>query len=195
MTGSILHSAKIWDAETGKFLFEMDETKGGFHYTQYGPEEIKFPFMPTDNSESERVLDVSSDKFLTIGSDYNTVSIRDLNTAKVSVVLQGHTSGTGSLQFSPDGTKIISSGYSDYEKPATNWVWDVVSGKLLLPVKNDTVQYNVQLYSPDSKKLVTTGVVHSGEKSRADDVKIWDATSGKLISKLKGAESTWPLAR
>jgi WD40 repeat protein len=98
------------------------------------------------------------------------VSIFDSGTGKFLYKLEGHTRAVTSVDFSPDGKRLVS---SSWDKTAI--VWDLQTGKPLLTLKGHERTLSSADYSADGKKIATGG--YDGK------IKIWDAeTSEELQS-------------
>lgn len=78
------------------------------------------------------------------------------------------------MAYSPDGKRIITGDRADA------MIWDADSGKKVFSVQheNEADWIVAVAYSPDGKKIATAGL--SGM------IKIWDASTGKELFKLKG---------
>ncbi|KAF8752175.1 WD40 repeat-like protein [Rhizoctonia solani] len=86
--------------------------------------------------------------------------------------LKGHISTVSSVDFSPDGTRIVS-GSDDL----SIWVWDVESGQLVLgPLQGHSSWINSVQYSPDETCIASC--------SYDGPIRIYDATTGetRLVS-------------
>jgi WD40 repeat protein len=81
-----------------------------------------------------------------------------------------------SVCWSQDAERVVS-GYFD----ETARVWDVESGKTLLEIKTGLSWVQSAIYSPDAA-IIATG----GDSEEQEFIKIWDANTGKPITKLKG---------
>ena len=92
-------------------------------------------------------------------------------------IVRGHADIVRSLSFSPDGSRLVSSG-----QDRLVMVWDTVDGKPLLPIGGsgaNTVLFAA--YSPDGS------VIAVGESSGApENISIYDAETGLLRMVLKG---------
>ncbi|KAG8703636.1 hypothetical protein FRC11_010568, partial [Ceratobasidium sp. 423] len=87
---------------------------------------------------------------------------------RCSAPLKGHTNNVTSVQFSPDGTRIVSSSYDK-----TIRIWDSKTGIALLdPLEGHTQKVTSVRFSPDGNYLV------SGSADAT--VCVWNALSGKL---------------
>lgn len=84
----------------------------------------------------------------------------------------GHTGPVNSVEFSPDGKKIVTA-----SKDNTIKLWDAISGILLVDIKGHSDEVNFAKFTMDGKKII------SGSKDGY--AKIWDASTGELI------ESYW----
>ncbi|OAX32733.1 WD40 repeat-like protein, partial [Rhizopogon vinicolor AM-OR11-026] len=90
----------------------------------------------------------------------------------------GHTGTVRSLCWSAGGERVVSGSVD-----GTAAVWNVESGKTVLgPIKAHEHVFAVA-YSPDTKNIATAG-------ANENAVKIWDATTGELLSTLKHKDPT-----
>lgn len=109
------------------------------------------------------------------------------------VVLTGHRAGVNSVQFSPDGKRIVTASSDD-----TARVWEAGTGQLLLELKGKSAGVVNATFSPDGKRLV--GVSNSGTlgarfnldgkrivtASSDGTARVWDAGTGQLVAELQG---------
>jgi WD40 repeat protein len=86
------------------------------------------------------------------------------------LTLQGHTNTIMSVQFSPDGKKILT-GSRDH----TVRIWDGESGRELGKLEGHTQGVNCAHFSPDGKKIVTCAFDST--------VRIWDVESRRELKK------------
>jgi WD40 repeat protein len=92
------------------------------------------------------------------------------------MTLRAHNSVVYSLALSPDGKRIVSSGWDPTIK-----VWDVGSGAEVLALPGDGPVMDVAI-SPDGKRII------SG--SLAGTVKVWDSATGtELVTLVVGLET------
>jgi WD40 repeat protein len=102
--------------------------------------------------------------------------------SRLQRVLSGHTDAINSVDFSTDGTRIVS-GSAD----RTARVWNAASGELLHELKHDGSVSRVT-FSPDGLRILTA--------SGGGTVHVWDAASGKQLRELKvAAVGASPLRR
>ena len=75
-----------------------------------GPSSWTQQLLPTESAVRSVSVDPTRQR-VAIGTDDNSVIIRDLKAAKEESILQGHTSRVLSVTFSPDGKQFASAGY------------------------------------------------------------------------------------
>ncbi|CAE6443875.1 unnamed protein product, partial [Rhizoctonia solani] len=106
----------------------------------------------------------------------NTVVVIDAsNGRRLFDPLQGHSREVRSVEFSPDGSRIVSASYDK-----TIRVWDAKNGELLLgPLKGHNWHVTSAGFSPDGSRIV------SGSDDKT--VCVWNAQNGEMVlGPLKG---------
>ena len=162
VTANAKLQARVWDAQTGKFLFKLA-----------GEESHKGRVFGAVFCRDENVK-----RIVTAGED-QTARVWDAETGKFLVKLagdKGHTGAVRSAEFSHSGKLIVTA--SD---DGTARVWNAETGEFLREMGNKD-QHKGKLYKacfcPQDKLIATAG---------ADlIVRIWDAETGILKSELKG---------
>ena len=101
-------------------------------------------------------------------------ALRKANTHQ-GAILARHTYAVNSVDFSPDGRKIVSA--SD---DCTIKIWDAESGVLLQTLEENTSEVRSATFSPDGKKIVS--VLYKWWET----IKIWDAENSALLQTLEG---------
>ena len=148
VTGSADHTAKVWNAATGKVL----RTLGGPN---------------SHNGHKSPILSVvfSSDgQQILTGSWDGTAKVWDAVTGGEVRTLPGNAGRIFSMAFSPDGKRIVTGGPDQTAK-----VWDIATGGFL-PLTGHTGAVWSVAFSPDGGRIVTG----SWDKT----AKVWDAATG-----------------
>jgi WD40 repeat protein len=165
-TGSIDKTVKLWRRSDGKEIRTFQGNISGIDRVEI-------------DRQSKQVLAVSHK---------GTVTVWDLNTAKIILQQKPEQDIFTCASFHPDGTRIITGSYKSYIS-----VWDIATGKEISDIKAtprdlysdkgfDYPEAKSVSYSPDGKFIVA-GV--------ADYTAIlWDAETGKEIRKFKKSNST-----
>ena len=178
VTASYDKTARIWDTETGKELHKLEGHTGFVMSAAFSPDGKKVITSGSGNGVmtigggllfSERTLVAEDDK---------TYRIWDVETGKELKKSKEHLNGIDSAAFSPDETKIITTGTTSGAD-----IWDAVTGKQLYQLNEAVAIMHFAIesacFSPDGKKIVTTA--HTLRHAQ-----IWDAESGKKLQKLEG---------
>jgi WD40 repeat protein len=121
----------VWDAETGKRIFQLDG-KG----TQWL---LNAALAPDGKTAA------------TYGHG-DSIRLWDVDTGKERCALEGHTATVRSLAFSPDG-KLLASASGDQ----TVRVWDVAAQKLLATFPDHEKPVKAVAFSPDGGLLASGG--------------------------------------
>ena len=142
-------TVKIWDAQTGQLLITLDSQAGGIDYSPDGKR-----LAATSNYHNK----------------YQTVKVWDATTGVELLTLAGHKDWVNGIAFSPDGTRLVTTGGDGTAK-----IWDALTGEELLTFTlsghGDQV-FDVS-FNRDGKRIATSG----------DDgfVRIWDTSSGEQL--------------
>ena len=140
---------KIWSAETGKTLREVE----GKHQE----EGRRFSILCVTYSPDGKLI--ASGGFL------DALRLRDASTGKEIRMIKGHTSHILGVAFSPDGKRIATA-----STDKTLAVWDVATGKEMLRLKGHAGPVFSVVFSPDGKRIV------SGCWDKT--VRLWNADTG-----------------
>jgi WD40 repeat protein len=101
------------------------------------------------------------------------VRLYDLSEGTLIGLLQGHDDAVLSLDFSPDGERLVSGSTDD-----TAIIWDVASRKALHRLSGHKGDVNAARFTADASEVVTA--------SDDNTLKLWDASDGALVSTLTG---------
>jgi len=159
-------TARIWDAESGKTLHELQRRETLVSWLR-GVKSISVVFSPDG-------------KKIVVSDANNTFRVLDAVSGKKLHTLTGLGGYVYSSTFSPDGTKFAIAG-GDSNKTEGNGiaiVYDINTGRALQTLVGHEVPLCVVVFSPDGKKIVTAD--YKG------GVRIWDTETGRVLQKLEG---------
>jgi hypothetical protein len=105
------------------------------------------------------------------------VRIGEIETGKVTQVLQGHQAGVHAVAFAPDGGRLVSGSIDNSLR-----LWDLKTGKEIRKFAGINDQVRSVDFSSDGKRILSG---HAGPKSDFL-VRSWDADSGKELASFKG---------
>ncbi len=142
---------RFYDSKTGKVLASWDAGLGELSAVAFSPDGSRLAVVSNQVSDAK---------------------IWDVATRKELLTLKGHTDINWGVEFSPDGTRVITSG-SD----GTARVWDTATGKLLLTLSGHTSTVVKARFSPDGKWIATA--------AKDGTTRLWDATTGKELLSLE----------
>jgi WD40 repeat protein/transcriptional regulator with XRE-family HTH domain len=151
LTGMI----RFYDRKTGKVLASWDAGLGELSAVAFSPDGSKLAVVSNQASDAK---------------------VWDVATRKELLVLKGHTDINWGVEFSPDGTRVITSG-SD----GTARVWDTATGTLLLTLSGHTSTVVKARFSPDGKWIATAG--------KDGTTRLWEAANGKELLSLESVST------
>lgn len=128
-TNRMFGKVKIWDAQSGKELLDLEGHQGTVYTIAISP----------------------NAKLIASGSYDQTVRLWDVKKGKEIATLKGHQSYVDSVAFSPDGKFVLSAGGE------TVRLWDVASGKELMTLREERRSIDSVSFSPDGKRILTAG--------------------------------------
>ncbi|MEO7924792.1 MAG: caspase family protein [Chitinophagaceae bacterium] len=136
LTTSFDNTAKIWNTNTGHFLFALKGHKGIVNSAQFSPA------CPDDPIGGKHIITASDD---------STAKVWDAGAGVLLFTLAGHTGSVSSSQFSADGKRIVTSSDSG------NKIWDAFTGKLLRTFGDDGNEHT--RFSPDGKYILANATL------------------------------------
>jgi WD40 repeat protein len=195
-TGSWDHSAKIWDAQTGRALRKLVGHAAPINSVEFSSDGAELLTASDDGTavlwevesgkpvrvlrgHTARILSAaySSDgtRILTVSGD-KTGRIWERSTGRVITPLVGHEWAVLCGQFSADATRVITGSEDGKAR-----IWDASSGEMLVELAGHTAAVTAVAFSIDGTRAVTG--------SRDNTAKLWDADptkQGKEILSLPG---------
>jgi eukaryotic-like serine/threonine-protein kinase len=188
-------SLRIWDAVSGAQLKMIYAYKGGTwpQSVVFSPDSMRIVIgnwvdlkiwdvnsgaelltIPGhEDAYPEGRMTFSPDGKLIVSGCSQTIRAWDSTTGAVMWTLPGHSSSVGCVNYSPDGSRLVSGSKDGIIK-----IWDAVTGAETRMLTGHTNQISELVFSPDGKCIA------SGSWDRT--VKIWDAASGDELNTLRG---------
>ena len=186
ITGSLDNRARIWDARTGKLLYELP-TAGAVVRTAFSPDDTTVLTASLDGTV--RWWDAATGKelhrfmhgaaawcalylpdgktALTAGND-DTVVLWDLANGTQKIQVHGDGAGIHACAISPDGTRFAAG-----DNRGVTRVWDAKTGALLHRYAEQTAQVTQLAFSPDGTRLVA-----AADEPIAYE---WDTATGAVV--------------
>ncbi len=179
-------NVSIWDAASRKFVRKK---KGNNSITNTEDlfqldNGLRGSIVAATNKRYAAVINTAINNNLQISFENDkTASLWDINTGLLVDSLKGHTDGINFLEFTQDGTKLVTA--SD---DGTAKIWDAASGKLLTDLRSHTFNSRAANFSPAGQDDHAGGnrIVTASDDGSA---KIWDLAAGSLVKILKGPNS------
>lgn len=190
VTGSWDRTAKIWDAATGRVVFQLEGAHDGYVNSVMFSPDGRFVLTASDDGTA-RLWDASNGealprkfaghqgrvraalfspdgtRVLTCAGD-KTAKLWDAGTADEQLTLTGHDWAVRCGGFDAAGERVITG--SDDNAAI---VWEAVTGEEITKLSGHTGAVTAVALSPDGRRAVTG--------SQDNTVKLWDATTGKEI--------------
>ena len=103
----------------------------------------------------------------------------DASTGQLIKVMAGHTNCVKSVEFSPDGTRVVSASLD-----RTAYLWDGLTGERIAALRGHSGIVSGARFSPDGQLVVT----YSDDQT----LRLWHGKTGELLSVLRGhTGSVW----
>lgn len=189
VTASDDHTARIWDAESGKALVVLSGEQGEIAHASFSPDGLKvltsadvaqiwdaeagkmlLPLIGHTDAVEYGMYSRDGAQIVTASTD-KTARVWDATTGVSKMTLVGHSDRVFYADFSRDGTRVVTA-----SRDETVRIWDLSSGKELLSLPG----HNGSL-SPDGNWIVTA--------PGSDAAVVWDAKTGKRVLDLRGHQA------
>ena len=169
-------------SDTGIWLYDA-HTFQERSLTPLNTEEKGLWYSPDLRTRISSTYDSQNNKSTISLWDWKTGELRhtltDQHTGQVGDLL----SYRGSIEFSPDGQKLLIISVSSFIDPDIK-LWDVNTGKLLHTLTGHTGKYFNVVFSPDGQKLLIASWHYSNEPTH--NINLWDVNSGELLHTFTG---------
>jgi len=202
-TGGDDDHIKVWDAQTGAFLYDLGQHDGTVWGLAFRPGSNQLASVSTDRTVKVWDLDTrqllytiaavggqpghldwtysvaytpDGKTILTAGAD-RTVRIWDADFGRSLGTLTGHTLQVYDVAVSPDGTHVATAGE---DRTIRYWNISRVGDRELLALDNGDKVYDA-VYSPDGTRIASA--------ARDGVVRIWDAGTGAKLAELTGGHT------
>src|SRR2546421_431886 len=161
-TASKDHTARLWDAATGKEVRTFRGHTSSLYSVTFSPD---------------------GTKLATAGED-QTVRVWDAGTGKEVFRLTGHTSDVHHAAFSPDGQRLASCGSDKLVI-----LWDAATGRQRHKLAGHSGRVVTVSFSPDGTRLASAcGTDAKNDTTQAGgEVKVWDTATGQEVFSLPPA--------
>lgn len=161
------HTAKIWDAASGKALLTLKGHTGRVHSAAFRPD----------------------GKLLATASEDHGIRLWDSTSGKEVRRLDGHSDDVYTVAWSPDGKRLASC--SDDHSVR---IWDADAGKVLHTLQGHSHRVLTVAFSPDGRRLASACPNDSSNNAEAGEVKLWDAATGAELFAMAGAAGVTTVA-
>jgi len=156
---------KVWDAQSGTELKTI--TEDDVPPSHLFPTGIQMPFAFSPDGK----------KIISVSPFSDVIKVWDADSGTRLMTLSGHERYLTSLNFTPDGKRIVSS-----SKDNTLRVWDASTGQQLTVLEEHEGMIRDVAISPDGKHIVSVSLDRTA--------KVWDATTGAELLVIHELDNT-----
>ncbi|MGE5262757.1 MAG: TIR domain-containing protein [Acidobacteriota bacterium] len=201
-TGSADRTARIWDVTSGKNLGVLSPHFRAVVSVDFSPDgetlltasddtiargwdvstHTNVEVMPGHTGELNGAVYSPDGNFVLTYSRDGTAGIFDTNHGTQLIVLRGHSNWITSAAFSPDGQSVVTG-----SKDGTARLWQLSTLVPMTALPGKFVPDDITRWSPNGKLAATTSV-------RKNEVKLWDMSSGSVVSTMIGRGQTKAMA-
>jgi WD40 repeat protein len=193
VTASFDHTARVWEAGTGRSVAELRGHMNWVYCASFSPDGELVVTASKDDPVA-RVWQASTGQCLVqlrghtgpvnwtafspdggmivTASDDKTARVWETGTGKELAVLRGHTGVVWGVEFSPDGRRIVTGGIDK-----TGRVWSTRDWQNVARLRGDTEIGGHVNFSPDGQLAATLS---------GDTLHVWNANTGFHLAELHG---------
>jgi eukaryotic-like serine/threonine-protein kinase len=139
---------------------------------------------PTGEGRIEAMAFSPDGKNVLTGGHRGAAQVWDVGSGAPGIELRGHSAAITTVAYSPDG-KRLATGSAD----RTARLWDADSGRAITITLKDPV--NSESFSPDGRELLTAAGDTSISTTGETPVRLWDASTGRLLREFNDPEPCW----
>jgi WD40 repeat protein len=173
-----LRESSTWDMATGKLVrrepvaeVQAPQQASGLP-RKAGRDAETSPCKSSANADSPPVSYAPNRASFVVAND-EVVSLWSVASCRPVMAFRGHTSIVYSVDFSPDGTRLLT-GSNDN----TARMWDVATGRTIAVLRGHTGAVKRALFDPLGQRVATVSDDYS--------IRIWRADTGELLNRLRG---------
>lgn len=190
VTASNDHTARIWDARTGRQAGPVLRHNDEVHFASFNPDGTqvltisckKAAYLwdaatgrrigrPLQHKECLTSANFSPDGSRVVTTSWDhTAKIWDVSGSRYKATTLEHPAWVSSASFSPDGKSIVTGCYDQIAR-----IWDTSSGQLLKTLVGHQDDVGWVIFSPDGKRVLTAG--------NDSTVRLWDTNSGQPVTR------------
>jgi len=193
VTASLDHTARVWEAASGRLVAELKGHSRGVKSAAFSPDGARV--VTASGDKTARVWEVASGRLVAelkghggavwsaafspdgarvvTASHDQTARVWEAASGRLVAELKGHGGWVWSAAFSPDGARIVTAA-----NDGTARVWEAASGRLVAELKGHGGAVWSAAFSPDGARVVTA--------ANDGTARVWEAASGRLVAELKG---------
>lgn len=176
-------------SKDGKMLASVDRLSKNMCLWSIGDGKLLKRYVFTETAEIVR-FNPSGDCIAVVCSPFgkkDNIYIVNISTGKLIKRICGKSAVMRTIEFSPDGKRIIGDYSSDTEKASNSIiVWDVQSGEIVDEIDNLSGSLSTIQYSPDGNFIIASPTDRINSNTFDFNIKIYDTHTNELKDELKG---------
>lgn len=185
-TGSYDGYIILWDAYSKKIIQFIGESEGEIKTIDFSPNGKTIAY---NAYVGEPVFIIKNGKYIPSNKPQGESFIRiaDVETGKIIKSIRVHSSGIGSIKFSPNSSIIASSSGDGSIK-----FWDVISGKIIRIIHANKAGVSTINFSSDGRYIVSATETQRLLKGGSDtSINLWNVKTGEKVLSI---ENEFPIS-